>query len=174
MVWSRPCYLLPCNVSSGDCWQRPADTRKGWDKYFSFWYYFCLLIVIIIFDVENYLVFLFLCLFVCFCLNFSSWRHFPSVCYFFLPIAVTSYKQCCRLQWCHRVILWVVGNIYIITFKYLHHWACVWQPQSSRIIPSLFAQVNTNCFILWSTSRYLNNNGNEITVNGPELIRTIP
>lgn len=117
VVWLRPCYLLPCNVSSGDCWQRPADTRKGWDIYFSFWYYFCSLIIIIIFDVENCLVLLFLCLFVCFCFNFSSWRHFPSVCYFFLPVAVTSYTQCCRLQWCDRVIVWVVGNIYII-FKY--------------------------------------------------------
>ena len=64
VVWLRPCYLLPCNVSSGDCWQRPADTRKGWDIYFSFWYYFCSLIIIIIFDVENccFVVSLLVCL----------------------------------------------------------------------------------------------------------------
>ena len=57
----------------------------------------------------------------CFCfwifgLSCSPLRHFPSVFYFFLPIAVTSYKHCVNILAGYTSVLgvigWVVGNLF--------------------------------------------------------------
>ena len=59
---------------------------------------------------------------------------------------------------------------------YLHSWARVkvGSPNPVGTCHPCLADVSTDRFIVWPTSTYLNKNGNEITVNGTELVRTIP
>ena len=60
-------------------------------------------------------VVVFVCFF-CFGLSCSPLRHFPSVFYFFVPIAVTSYKHCVNISASYTsvlgVISWVVGYVF--------------------------------------------------------------
>ena len=54
------------------------------------------------------------CVFFCSCfwvfgLSCSPLRHFPSVFYFFLPIAVTSYKHCVNISASYTSVLGVIG-----------------------------------------------------------------
>ena len=48
--------------------------------------------------------------FLCSDLSFSSFRHFPSIFYFFVPIAVTSYKRCPTISAGYNSVLGVIGQ----------------------------------------------------------------
>ena len=79
---------------------------------------FCFIFILVCFFLFLFcsVVVVFVCFF-CFGLSCSPLRHFPSVFYFFLPIAVTSYKRCVNILAGYTSMLGVISRgkcIYIV------------------------------------------------------------